>query len=152
MGRAGQVNLATATFTPAATAHGIADVVGGAQEFKGMTTGTGGGVQIISASLLVNNATIETTTWRVYLYNVTPPSALADDAAFDLAAGDQASFLGYVDIAQVVDLGSTLYVQSDNLNKAIRPAGGRSVFGYLVCLAALTPGAVAHTVTLFTLE
>jgi hypothetical protein len=117
-----------------------------------MTTGTGGGVQIISASLLINNATIETTAWRVYLYNVTPPSAIADAASFDLAAGDQASFLGYVDIAQVVDLGSTLYVQSDNLNKAIRPAGGRSVFGYLVNQTTLTPAAVAHIVTLFTIE
>jgi hypothetical protein len=152
MGRAGQVNLATATFTPAASSHATPAVVGGAQEFKGMTTGTGGGVQIISASLLINNATIETTAWRVYLYNVTPPSAIADAATFDLPAGDQASFLGYVDIAQVVDLGSSLYVQSDNLNKAIRPAGGRSVFGYLVNQTTLTPGAVAHIVTLYTIE
>jgi hypothetical protein len=147
-----RVNVSQATFTPAATSHVTPAVVGGAQQFSGMTASTGGGVQIISTSLLVAAGTIETTAWRLYLYSVTPPSALADGATFDLPAGDIPSFLGYVDIAQLVDLGSSLYVQSDNLNKAIRPAGFRGVFGYLVNQTTLTPQAAAHTVTLFTLE
>ena len=83
---------------------------------------------------------------------VTRPSAQVDDAVFVFSSGDRASHLGDVDIAQLVDLGSTLYVQSDNLNKAIRPAGGRNAFGYLVNLAAVTTAAVPHTVTLYTLE
>lgn len=152
MARAGRLGLSQATFTPAASSHATPAVVGGAQEFKGLSVSTGQGIQIISASLLIAGATIETTAWRLYLYSVTPPSALADAATFDLPTGDIASFLGYVDIAQVVDLGSTLYVQSDNLNKPIRPAGGRNAFGYLVNQTTLTPAAVAHTVTLWTLE
>ena len=146
------ISVSQATFTPAASAHGIADVVGGAQEFKGLAQSTGSGVKIISASLMVADATLVTTTWRLHLYSVTPPSALADDAVFDIPSGDRASHLGHVDIAKLVDLGSTLYVQSDNLNKAIRPAGGRNAFGYLVNLAAVTTAAVPHTVTLYTLE
>jgi hypothetical protein len=137
----------SATFTPAAASHVANDVVGGAKEFKGLAGATGSAIQIASASLLVNSATIETTAWRVYLYNVTPPSAIADDGPWDLGAGDQAAFLGYVDIAQLVDLGSSLYIQSDNLNKQIKMSG-RSVFGYLVNLTTLTPAAVSHIVTL----
>jgi hypothetical protein len=140
-----------ATFLPAATAHGVADVCGGAKEFKGLSNSSGSAIQIASASLLIENATIETTTWRVYLYGVTPPSALADDAVFDIPSGDRASFLGFIDIAQVVDVGSTQYIQSDNLNKQIRLAG-RSAFGYLVNLAALTPNNSNHIVTLFTVS
>jgi hypothetical protein len=143
--------MSQATFTPAASSHAAGDVVGGAQEFKGFAQSTGSGVQVISASLLAETATLETTAWRVYLFNVTPPSALADDAAFTLASGDRSSFLGYVDIAQLVDVGDTLYVQSDNLNKAIMPGGARKVFGYLVNQTTLTPAAVAHVVTLWTL-
>jgi hypothetical protein len=44
-------------------------------------------------------------------------------------------------------LGSSLYIQSDNLNKQIKMSG-RSVFGYLVNLTTLTPAAVSHIVTL----
>ena len=146
----GVVSTSQAVFTPAATSHTAADVVGGAKEFKGMSQSNSSGVQIVSASLLIATATAPvTTTWRVYLYNVTPPSAVADDGAFDLVSGDRASFIGYVDIAQAVDFGSSNYIQSDNLNKSIR-LGSRSAFGYLVNLATVTLEAVAHTVTLHT--
>jgi hypothetical protein len=138
-----------AVFTPAAAAHGANDVIGGAKEFKGIAQSNSSGVQIVSASLLVATGTLVTTVWRVYLYNVTPPSALADNDLFDIPSGDRSAFLGYVDIAQLVDVGSTLYVQSDNLNKAARTSG-RSVFGYLVAVSGITTEAVAHTVTLHT--
>jgi len=152
MASAGRVGTSQATFTPAATAHTPPAVVGREQRFSGLSARTGQAMQINSASMLVSGATIETTAWRLYLYSVTPPSALADAAAFSVTAGDRASFLGYVDIAQLVSVGASLYVQSDNLNKAMLPSGGRDAFGYLVNLTTLTPQAVAHTVTLWTLE
>jgi hypothetical protein len=141
--------VSQAIFTPAAASHVAGDVVGGAQQFKGLGQSSGAGVQVMSASLMAATATLETTAWRVYLFNVTPPSALADDAPFTLASGDRDSFIGYVDIAQLVDVGDTLYVQSDNLNKMIK-LKSRSAWGYLVNLTTLTPAAVAHTVTLHT--
>lgn len=88
------------------------------------------------------------TSYRLYLYSVTPPSALGDNAAWDLPSGDRASFLGYVDLCLPVDLGSTLYCRVDNINKHFSLAG-TSVFGYLVTLGGYTPtSARVYKVTL----
>lgn len=138
---------ASASFTPAAASHTAGDVVGVAAEFA-LNAPTASLLKIVSASLLVAGGTNETSTWRVYLSNVTPPSALADDAAYVLAAADRATFLGYFDFAQLVDIGDSLYIEATP-NKIIRLTG-TSVFGYLVNLTTVTPAAVARTVTLHT--
>lgn len=142
----------SATFTAAAASHVAGDSLGGAGEFvlldrNGAAPATGSHVRIVSASLEIDTATVETTAWRLHLYSVTPPSAYADDAAWDIPSGDRASYLGYVDLAQVLDLGSTLYIDTPALNKQIK-LSGTSVFGYLVNGTTLTPAAVAHIVTL----
>lgn len=143
-----QAYTASATFTPAASSHTAGDSVGTAQEFA-LGAPSGAYIRIVSANLRISNATIETTAWRLHMFNVTPPSALADDAAFLLASGDRASYLGYLDFAQVVDLGDTLFIETTNIQKQIKLAG-TSLFGYLVNGTTLTPGAVAHVVTLQT--
>lgn len=86
--------------------------------------------------------------YRLHLYNVTPPSALGDNAAFDLPSGDRASYLGYIDLGTPVDLGSTLYVETNGINKQVKLAG-TSLFAYLVTSGAFTPAAqVVRKVTL----
>jgi hypothetical protein len=80
------------------------------------------------------------TSFFVALYSVTPPSALADNAAWDLPSGDRASFLGIVQLGTPVDLGSTLYVEQNIINKQIKLAG-TSAFGYLVTATGYTPAA-----------
>jgi hypothetical protein len=140
------VYSASATFTPAAASHTAGDSVGVAQEFA-FGAPSGGTIRIVSATLRINHATIETTAWRLHMFTVTPPSALADDAAFTLAAADLPSYLGYVDFAQVVDFGDTQFIETTNIQKQITLAG-TSVFGYLVNGTTLTPNAVAHIVTL----
>lgn len=141
--------VASATFTPAATSHTGGDVVGVAQALAFTPAPTSGGlIRITGVELLIAGATIETTAWKLHLYNVTPPSALADDAVFDLPAGDRAAYLGAVDIAQVVDLGASLFIEAHNLSKIIKLANG-SLFAYLVNVTTLTPQAVAHTVKLY---
>lgn len=137
---------ASATFTPAAASHVAGDVHGGAQEFA-LGAPSGSHVRIVSATLRIDGATIETTAWKLHLYDVTPPSALADDAAFDLPSGDRASYLGTIDLAQVVDLGSTLFIDANNIMKQVK-LSGTSLFGYLVNGTTLTPAAVAHVVTI----
>lgn len=147
---------ASATFTPAAASHVAPDVHGGAQEFKlldrlGGAIPPGSTIKITSVTLQINGATIETTAWRLHLYNVTPPSAIADDATFDVGAGgtaaaDRAAYLGYVDISQVIDLGTTLYIDMPSLGKQCKLIGS-SLFGYLVNGTTLTPQNVAHIVT-----
>lgn len=83
------------------------------------------------------------TSFRLYLYSVTPPSALGDNAAWDLPSGDRASFLGYVDLGTPVDLGSTLYVQSTGVNRQFSMPGniGGILYGYLVTIGGYTPAA-----------
>jgi hypothetical protein len=83
------------------------------------------------------------TSFRLHLYNVTPPSALGDNAAWDLPSGDRASYLGYVDLGSPVDLGSTLYVQQTGLDNDFLMGATTDLFGYLVTNTAYTPTASA---------
>lgn len=137
---------ASATFTPAASSHVANDCNGAAAEIA-LGAPSASRVMITSASLEIDGGTAEATAWRLYLYNVTPPSATADDGAWDLASGDRTAFLGYVDLGTAVDLGSTQWVEINGINKQVA-LSGTSVFAYLVNLTTLTPAAVAHIVTL----
>jgi hypothetical protein len=145
---------ASATFTPAAASHVAGDVIGAEAEFafldrNGGAPAKGSHLNITSATLRISGGTIETTAWRLHLYNATPPSSYDDDGAWDIATNDIAIYLGYVDFSQVLDFGTTLYIDMPNLNKQIKlAAGSSSVFGYLVNGTTLTPQAVAHVVTL----
>lgn len=137
---------ASATFTPAAASHVANDVNGGAQEIA-LAAPTASTFMITSASLEIDGGTAEATGWVLYLYNVTPPSAYADDAAWDLGSGDRASYLGRISLGTAVDLGSTQWIETHGINKAVKLAG-TSVFAYLVNDTTLTPANVAHKVTL----
>lgn len=136
----------SATFTPAATSHVAGDCNGAAAEFTLMGP-SAGRVLITAASIRIDGATAEATAWRLHLYNVTPPSALADDAVWDIASGDRASYLGYIDIGTAIDVGATQYVENVDIRKQVKLAG-TSLFGYLVNLTTLTPANVGHVVAL----
>ena len=56
-------------------------------------------------------------------------------------------FLGYIDFGTPLDLGSTLYVETNNLNKVIKTTG-TNIFGYLVTAGAYMPVASAFKVKL----
>lgn len=117
--------------------------------FPNMGPGAGE-VVIRSASFELDNTAIISgeTTYVLYLYSVTPPSAFGDNAAWDLPAGDRASFLGLISLGTPVDLGSTLYVEQNDINKQIKLASS-SLFGYLVTVGPYTPvSAAVHAVTL----
>lgn len=144
-----QITLKTSAYTKALTITRPAnqtpytanDVVGGALTFTLAAIGAGN-MMITGAQLELDIAAVPAgmTSLRLYLYNVTPPSALADNAAWDLPAGDRASYLGYIDLGTPVDLGSTVYVEVNNLNKMML-AASTSVFGYLVTNGGFTPAA-----------
>ena len=137
---------ASASFTPAAAEYTAHDIYGAAGTFA-LSAPSGCSFLIQSVTLTIVGATIETTVWRLHLFNVTPPSALADNAAFTLPSCDRASYLGYITIPQVVDLVDTQWIESNNIGKQIK-LSGTSVFGYLVAESTITPAAVAHTVTI----
>jgi hypothetical protein len=83
------------------------------------------------------------TSFRLHLYDVTPPSALADNAVWDLPAGDRASYLGYIDLGTPVDVGSTLFVQSSGSALRTIQLKTPNVYGYLVTDGGYTPSSAA---------
>lgn len=135
------------TRTNDTNAYAANDVIGAATGSTAALTftiapSTGGEVMITSVALEADASAVISgeAGYRLYLYNVTPPSALGDNTAWDLPSGDRASFLGYVDLGQPVDLGSTCYIETNGINKQLKAASG-NVFAYLVTLGAFTPAA-----------
>ena len=99
-------------------------------------------ILITSVSLEIDTTAIPSgmTSFKLALYSVTPPSALADNAPWDLPSGDRASFLGIFSLGTPVDLGSTLYVEISGVNKQVTLAG-TNLFGYLITDGGFTPAA-----------
>jgi len=123
------------------TAYTAGDTVGGALTFSSIGP-SASAIMITSAQLELDISAIPSgmTSFRLYLYNVTPPSATADNGAWDLPSGDRASYLGYIDLGTPVDLGSTCYVEQVNINKQLKLSSA-NLFGYLVTNGGFTPAA-----------
>jgi hypothetical protein len=101
----------------------------------------------IDASAVISGET----SYNLHLYTVTPPSALGDNAAWDLPSGDRASYLGAISLGTPVDIGSTLYVNTDGLYRPLTGASGL-VYAYLVTVGAYTPTASrVHNIRLHTI-
>lgn len=129
------------------TAYAAGDVLGAtaaAISFIGLPAGptraSGGDLFITSVDLRIHVSAIPAgmTSFRLHLYDATPPSALADNAAWDLPSGDRANYIGYIDLGTPADVGSTLYCRADAVNAQIR-VGSTGVFGYLVTNGGFTP-------------
>jgi len=123
------------------TAYAANDVVGGVIEFPFMT-GRNRPLYVTGSRFLINDSSVISgeTSYNLHFYKNTPPSAYADNAAWDLPSGDRSVYLGYISLGTPVDLGSTLYVEQNILNKEIKGAGDtNSVFAYLVTVGAYTP-------------
>lgn len=140
----------SATFTPAAAAYGAGDIMEGAKSFASIAPSTGGAILITNTRLRVDANAVQSgeTSYTLQLYSVTPPSALADNAVWDLPSGDRASYVGAIALGTVVDVGSTLWVEQTGLVKQITVPAGGSLFGYLVTNGAFTATAAARVVTL----
>lgn len=163
---AAQGFTASATITrPSDTnAYTANDVIGSdtastaAVRFTTIGPPDGGDIIITSAELEIDATAIISgeSSYNLYLYNVTPPSALGDNAAFDIPSGDRASFVGKIALGTPIDEGSTLYIRTDGINAHFRVSSGTgSLFGYLVTVGAYTPTAsrvykiTLHSVKLF---
>lgn len=155
-GHSAAVLFARTNDTNAYTANDVEGSATGstaAIEFTNMGL-SGGEVIITSAAMEIDITAIPAgmTSYRLYLYGVTPPSALGDNVAWDLPAGDRASYLGYIDLGSPVDLGSTLYVETTNINKQLKLAG-TSIFAYLVTNGGYTPAAsTVQKITIHTID
>lgn len=139
------------------SAYAANDVMGAATggsaalQFSGIAPVAGGEVILTTTQLEIDTNAIPAgmAGFRLYLYSSMPPSALGDNAAWDLPAGDRGAFLGYVDLGAPVDLGSTLYVEALQINKQVTAPAGGALFGYLVTTGAFTPASgTVHKITL----
>lgn len=139
---------ASASFTPTAVPYSAGDLMGAAAEFA-LDAPSGATIKIISTGFLIAHTALVSSEagYSLYLYGVTPPSALADNAPWDLPAGDRASWLGTLALGTPVDLGSTLWIEVNDINKQVKLTG-TSLFGYLATAAGITPTAAARTVTI----
>lgn len=141
----GMSSSVTLTRTADTSLYAANDIVGSATGSTAgltfaLTNASAGEFVITSAELLIRSSGVISgeTSYLLYLYNVTPPSASGDNAAWDLPSGDRASFLGYVSLGTPVDLGSTLYVQTDGINKQVTLASA-NIYAYLVTVGTYTP-------------
>lgn len=139
---------ATVTRPANTTAYAAGDVVGGA--FSIATMGPSGGFVILnSAQLVISSVTAVPsgmTSFRLYLYNVTPPSAIADNGAFDLPTGDLVAYMGLIDLGTITDIGSQLLTVPVNPALQVK-LSTQTVFAYLVTNGGFTPAANSEVYT-----
>ncbi len=140
----------SASFTPAAAAYTAGDVFDVAQTFSDVGPSAGGTIRIISTTLLIAHTALVASegAYTLHLFNAALASPLADNAAFDLAVADRAKYLGTLALGTPVDIGTSLWVEVNALNKLILVPSGGAIIGYLVNAATITPTAAARTVTL----
>lgn len=135
------------------TAYTAGDVIGdtGGSAIISLTSigPSGGFILVQSVSLVFSDSSIPSGmgAFRIHLYNASP-TAIADNAVFDLVSGDRDKYQGYIDLPTPVDLGSTLYSQTDYPGRLINLASAStSLFAKIETRAAYTPVA-SSTVTL----
>ena len=136
--------------------YGVNDVVGATAAAVTFANATGGAGEYMVTSVSfqrdVTALISGETSYVLHLYNVTPPSALADAATHDVPSGDRAAYLGAINLGTPVDLGSTLYVEQNGVNKQIT-ALSTSLFGYLVTVGTYTAtSAAVHRIAIHTVK
>jgi hypothetical protein len=119
------------------TPYSAGDVIGGAANaaFEIPFIGPEGGfIQIQSLRLLIHSATLPTNPggFRLHLYRGAP-TGIADNAAWDLPAGDRAAYLDFIDFPLPADLGSTLLSRPGNWDGSMfsLDSGLTSLWGFL---------------------
>jgi len=143
----GKAYRTTATITRPSntTAYTAGDVVGdtGGSAIISLTSAgpTAGFVIIQSISLVFSDSTVPSGmgAFRVHLYSASP-TAIADNAAFDLVSGDRATYMGYIDLPTPADFGSSLYSQTDYPGRLIKlAAASTTLYAELETRGAYTP-------------
>lgn len=127
------------------TAYAALDVIGTASSstltFADVLLMQGGHFIIMGASLRIDANAVPSGMggFRLHLFTAAP-TAIADNAAFNLAAADRDNYLGSIELDTPTDLGDTLYVQKDNINMKRKLAtDSTTLYGVLQTINAFTP-------------
>jgi hypothetical protein len=148
----------SASFTRPATTptYSVGDVVGTNPAtnltFDNVSNVVGGCVFITTASLEIDAAAVISgmSNFRLHLFNAAP-TAIADDAAFNLIAADRYKYLGYIELPTPSDIGDTLWGETSGINKQIQLAtASTTIYGVLTTNGSYA--AVASTISKITLN
>ena len=118
-----------------------AGVAGSAIHTFALAGPAGGNVIVTGYDLTIDATAIPAgmTTFRLHLYDASP-TAILDNAAFNLVTADQLKHLAVLDNVTMVDYGSSLFGINANIGHQVKLASGvTSLFGQLVTNAAFTP-------------
>lgn len=135
-----------------ATPYTALDVVCGQLQIDGLARTYRGNIEanqeiiIVSSRLRWDIAAVPAgmVNFKLHLYSIAP-AVIADNAAFDVVAGDRAGYLGSLDLGTPVDLGSTLAIEANNIQKQlVLPATG-TLYAYLVTVGGYTPAGNSET-------
>lgn len=142
-------SVVTITRPSNTTAYTAGDVVGdtsGSAILSLTAAGASGGYVILqSVSLVFSDASVPSGmgAFRLHLYSASP-TAIADNAAFDLLSADRANYMGYVDISTPQDFGSSLYAQVDYPGRLIKlGTASTTLFAELETRGAYTPASAS---------
>jgi ribosomal protein L27 len=134
------------------TIYAANDVIFGSFEFQNIGN-SGGYIFITDIRFLMNITYLPSNigNLRLFLYNVSPPSAVADNGAFSVPSGDRASILTPSGISLGTPAlalgGGSLVLALNNINRQFK-LSSTSLFGYLVTEGAWVPTANSETATL----
>lgn len=151
---------ATATFTPAAVAYSANDVISVAQAMQWVDANglvyPGGLLLILSSRFYVNATGVISgeTSYNLHLYNVTPTSAHADNAAWDIPDTDLGQYQDYLSLGTPVDVGTNLRVPTDAFNRpiSVSPNVNGKTFAELVTVGGFTATAKDRVVILSAID
>jgi hypothetical protein len=136
------VTITRPSNTTAYTAGDVVGATGGSAILTLSSIGPSGGFILIQSSVLIfSDSTVPSGmgAFRVHLYNATP-TAIADNAPFDLVSGDRTKYMGYIDLSAPQDLGSTIYTQVDYPGRLIKlAADSTTLFAEIETRNAYTP-------------
>ncbi len=113
-----------------------------------------GKVVITHAALRMDRNSVPAgmTQFRLHLFN-DAPTAIADNAAFNLIDADRDKYQGYIEIPQPLDLGDTIYNDTEGgyypVRKEVEVNSIGNLYGVLQTVGAYTPAAkTSFTVSL----
>jgi hypothetical protein len=143
---------ALVTRPPNVAAYTANDVYGGVFEIQNIGA-SGGFIFIESIDIIFNIIAVPAgmSSFTVYLYGVTPSSAIADNLPFSISSGDRASILNPRGIVLSASLaqggGGSVVAEVRNINQLFKLTG-TSLFGYVVTNGAFTPAANSENFTI----
>ena len=142
----GKAYRSTVSFTRPAntTAYAAGDVIGGASSAIHTLSAvgpSGGFILLQSMALFIGSTSppVGMAAFRVHLFSASP-TAVADNAVFNLSSAERADYMGFVDLGTPQDLGDTIYTQTDYIGRLVKlAAASTSLFVEIETRGGYTP-------------